>query len=609
VTVEFDDITSLIGPNDAGKSSVLRALDWGLNGTNPLSEKDVSSYAEPEEQWIEVAVTFTDFEPSEREAIGDLFLPAGADSLTVSRSWQDGKESATCLVNAYPPFASVRDRSLSASKALEAYKALQKDETLMLPAVSSRGKADTAMREWEQAHSDQLVLQPVDASGLIGPKGVIAKFFEYVFVSVDMRAGEQSRESKGSLLSRLAGSIDKKEYENRIQELDLRVQRARDGIVEELQAKTNALSSGLSEEASKLCAGRDIYIDPVAKRQRPSIELELRVKHGSKKSGLERQGHGFQRTAMLAALLHLAHRDQEDDVPKAVMVAIEEPEIYQNPIQSRSLASSLKERATAPGSRFSVLYATHSPVFIDPHKPDQVRRLSRSRTQESGLPPTAVHRYSRRGLDDRIAERHRPRGGIDKQIFSMLNEDFVEGFFAEAVIIVEGETDKVVIEEVASRKGALERFGVTVVNASGKANLIIAQAILAQLGIKSLTVFDNDSGNAERDWTDPDEIARAHASDRDANKVLQEHHEAPTVLPFPVGKCSQTLFAWDDNLEHVVSSSWAAWEKTMDAVCDELEAKKTKRPALYRLTARRCEGPISPVLLEVLTLARALTTL
>ncbi|GAA2140411.1 TOPRIM nucleotidyl transferase/hydrolase domain-containing protein [Glycomyces algeriensis] len=169
--------------------------------------------------------------------------------------------------------------------------------------------------------------------------------------------------------------------------------------------------------------------------------------------------------------------------------------------------------------------------------------------------------------------------------------------------------DKVVIEEVASRKGALERFGVTVVNASGKANLIVAQAILHQLGITSLTVFDNDSGNAGRKWTDPDEIARARAGDRAANVVLQEHHGVPTVVPFPVGKCSPTLVAWDDNLEHVVNSSWAAWERTMETVRDELDSKKTKRPALYRLTARRCEGLISPALEEVLTLARALTSL
>jgi putative ATP-dependent endonuclease of the OLD family len=284
-------------------------------------------------------------------------------------------------------------------------------------------------------------------------------------------------------------------------------------------------------------------------------------------------------------------------------VLIDDPVGCGDDFQSRSLAGSLKERATAQGSRFSVVYATHSPVFIDPHQPEQVRRLSRRRTSE-GLPC-----YSRNGLDKLIDERHRPQGGISRQIFSMLNEHFVEAFFAEAVVVVEGETDKADIEEAASRKGALERFGVSVVDASGKANLIIAKAILDQFGIRSLTVFDNDDGTAARKHTDPDEIEREHASDRDANRALLEHHKAATVVPFPVGKQTETLFAWDDKLENVVETTWPAWETMMKAVSEELEVKKTKRPALYRLTARRCEDPIGPAVLEVLMLARALTNL
>lgn len=611
VTVEFDDITSIIGPNDAGKSSVLRALDWCLNGTNSLSEKDVSFYAEPEEQWIEVAVTFTDFEPGEREAIGDLFLPAGAESLTISRSWQNGQESATCEVMAYPPFASVRDRSLTAPKALEAYKALQNDGSLLLPTVSSKGKAETAMREWEQAHLDQLVAQPIDAASLIGSKGVIAKYFEYVFVSVDMRAGEQGRESKGSILSRLAGSLDKKEFEDRIQALDMQVERRKAAIIEEFQTKTEALSGGLSAEVNRLCAGRSVHIDPVSKRPRPSIELELRVSHGKTRAGLEYQGHGVQRATMLAAMLHLADRDRMEEERKSILLAIEEPEIYQNPIQARNLAGALRERATVEGSRLSVVYATHSPVFADPLQPEQVRRLGRPRNVDDGLRDTTVRRYSRSALEHQISEKHVPRSRLSPQILSVLSESFTEAFFAEAVVLVEGETDKAVIEEVAAKEDPLERYGVTVVNAGGKANLIIAHAILKQLGIPSLTVFDSDRGNPDRlrARNKPVEAQDEQRKGAQLNRALMEHHDIRDRSDYPKGYLGPTLFAWDDNLEEVLMTTWPEWETTWDQVRRELDEGKTKRPAIYRLTARRCPGQVSRDLDKVITIARGLTSL
>jgi putative ATP-dependent endonuclease of the OLD family len=603
LTVKFDAVTSLIGPNDAGKSSVLRALDWFFNGTTALSEKDLSAYADPEDRAIEVEVTFTDFEAAERETIGDFFLPAGVNSLTVCRSWEDGEEEATCIVAAYPSFDSVRSRG-TAAKALEAYRQLQKDEKLMLPAVSSKAKADTAMREWEQAHPEALVTQPVNAAALMGPKGVIAKFFEYVFAGVDMRAGEEARESKGSILSRLAASVDKKEFEDRIKELDLRIRKAREGILEEFNQKTDSVARELSREVSGLCSGREISIGSESKELRPSIELQLRVKHGSTNVELERQGHGFQRATMLGALLHLADRDAAVDRQKSILLAVEEPEIYQNPIQSRRLARALQERAENPGSRLSVLYATHSPIFISPLHPERVRRLCR---RQSGKGPreTGISTYSLGALKKRVSEAYVPRKSLPRQVLAVMNEAFTEAFFAEAVILVEGETDKAVLDEVIARDGALERYGITVASASGKANLITAEAILSQLGIPSLTVFDSDSGNPGRQRNE-EEAAAEFEKGRKLNRALLEHHRVLNEPDYPKGHLGSTLFAWDDNLEHVLGTTWTGWTETMEEVRSELDDRKTKRPALYRLTAMRCTESDCPDLAKVVGLARAL---
>lgn len=45
--IVFDSVTTLIGPNGTGKSTVLRALDWFFNGSKGCELTDKDCYSEP----------------------------------------------------------------------------------------------------------------------------------------------------------------------------------------------------------------------------------------------------------------------------------------------------------------------------------------------------------------------------------------------------------------------------------------------------------------------------------------------------------------------------------------------------------------------------------
>ena len=64
-TLDCDYLTALVGPNGAGKSSFLRALDLFYLPTPKFVEEDF--YDENTEEDIEIAVTFGDLGPKERE--------------------------------------------------------------------------------------------------------------------------------------------------------------------------------------------------------------------------------------------------------------------------------------------------------------------------------------------------------------------------------------------------------------------------------------------------------------------------------------------------------------------------------------------------------------
>jgi hypothetical protein len=196
--------------------------------------------------------------------------------------------------------------------------------------------------------------------------------------------------------------------------------------------------------------------------------------------------------------------------------------------------------------------------------------------------------------------------------------DLAEAIFADAVVLVEGDTDKAILEGAASRKGQVpfERLGISVAVANGKDGFLVPHAILSRLGIATLVVFDNDIGSAERIRTKsyapdklPDErqhLANAeHAKHVNAHRKLLQYFGLP-VTDYPVGTVSPGLFAWADTLEEVLTVEWDAWELTRSAIVIEQRGAAKKNAATYALAARECGSDPSGSVSQVLDLARAL---
>ena len=149
-----------------------------------------------------------------------------------------------------------------------------------------------------------------------------------------------------------------------------------------------------------------------------------------------------------------------------------------------------------------VIYATHSPLFIGLDRIDQIRVL-RKVSRKDGKPRTTQLKKADMGAvaselwlaSDRQSERY-TADTLKPRLRSMMTPWMGEGFFADVVVLVEGEDDRAAILGFAkSKKCDFDGMGISVIPCSGKSSLDRPLVIFRQLGISVYVVWDGDRGS------------------------------------------------------------------------------------------------------------------
>lgn len=607
VTISFDSVTTFIGPNGAGKSTVLRALDWFFNGKpGSLTEKDCSFGATTEN--IEVQVTFADLTDKDREALGK-YAPGEVTTFTAwKRRSADGAEVLSANAKGFPDFNAIKAAGSAGAKK-DLYAALRSSRSeLNLPTANTGTAVEQAMTAWEASHTDQLVDAPeVLQTNFFGfnSGGKMSGLFDFVLVTADLRASEESIDGKASIIGRiLERSVDRTAADDEIAKIVEESRAKQQQVYEEkFKAQLDAMTTQLNDIVKSYSPDRAVTVSPApVELKAPRTTFDVTVLDGSTETAVERQGHGFQRTILISALQLLAQSGAAS-AEGVICLAIEEPELFQHPIQAHAFAKVLRSLSEDPGKRIQVTYATHSPYFLEARNFNQVRRLTRSTDEH---PVVDVHFATISDVKARLD------GIVDgdqvaRQLDGLVTGRLAVALFAARALLVEGETEAAVFYGIGDRDGVgrLESHGLSIVPAGGKGGIPLAHAILTSLGIPTYVVFDGDGGFETRAKAAGKQQA---VIDSERTKFATENRRllkylGETEVDFPAEQTGDRVATMSDHLESYLESKWPEWTASCAAIEAAAGIKLAKSQYAYRTATLEAKGSVPKMLNEILMMA------
>jgi len=280
--------------------------------------------------------------------------------------------------------------------------------------------------------------------------------------------------------------------QNHIKKLEKEHKVKYDAIVKELKElkdeishsdDINSINKNMNRLFGKIFPQLEVEVYPIPDSG-IDITKTLKSTHGFKvknndleleDNDLKRNGHGVIRQAFFS-FLSTAKVDL-DQTKKEYLILFEEPELYLHPQSILGLREQLYN--LAENSPYQILCATHSPLMIDTSKPHA--SLVRLVKETSAMTKTYQVMF------DLFK-------GEEKEYLQMINRfnpHVCEAFYADEVILVEGDTEAIVYRELIEKYYTNKR-NIFILNTGSKANMVFYQKILTHFGIKHVIVHDVD---------------------------------------------------------------------------------------------------------------------
>ncbi len=171
---------------------------------------------------------------------------------------------------------------------------------------------------------------------------------------------------------------------------------------------------------------------------------------------------------------------------RKVVLGIEEPEIYLYPPAQRFLYDNFIKLS----ENTQIFYTTHNPNFVDASRPDDILLL-RKNSDKGTYTLRKDPYFENENVPD---EKYR--------IYTQFNPERNEVFFANKVLLVEGDSDKILFSTLCKERWSIDidEKGIVIVSCGGKGGVNYFVGICKLIGLDNyFAVWDADDKNFQPD--------------------------------------------------------------------------------------------------------------
>ena len=510
VTVPFNDYTCLVGPNGAGKSTILCALNIFFreseNVTTDLIQLDLEDFHQKKtEKPVRITVTFKDLSSEAQRDFTDYFRQG---KLIVSAVATFDKSTGKAEVKQYGQRLGIKDFSqffvaLAGKKKVAELKAIYseiKNEYPNLPNPGTKDSMIESLHDYEIKHQDQCELIPSEDQFYGFSKGQdrLAKHVQWVYIPAVKDPTSEQIEARNSALGKLLERTvrSKTNFDGTIDDLRKETQDRYQRLLDENQNVLEDISQDLQERLVEW-AHPDATLRLHWKQdQDKSVRIDQPWAHiiageGGFEGELARFGHGFQRSYLFALLQQLAETENTDG--STLILACEEPELYQHPPQVRYLADILQKLSKATSQ---VIVSTHNPLFVSGEGFQSVRMIRKNPGgSSSSVSYMSYDQIAKAITEVTGSDPMKPEGALAK-IHQIFQSTINEMFFTHRLILVEGLEDVAYILTYLRLLGKFDdyrRMGAHLVPVNGKSQMLLPLIVAKHMDIPTYVVFDADS--------------------------------------------------------------------------------------------------------------------
>lgn len=353
--IEFGDLTTVIGRNDIGKSTILEALEIFFNGEaikiEPADANVRSGLTD-----VKITAEFSDL-PNEitldagaMTTLADEHLVAANGNLVIRKVYDCSKKTPGCEAYILANHPTTKDVSNLLELKEKELQAIVKDQKLD---VKLKGNPGMRQAIWAAAGDLQLAETAIPISK---SKEDSKRIWEQIELHLPMfalfQSDRASKDSDGEVQNPLRGAIKTAIAE--VQEEIERIQaKVREKSVEIAELTHKALKTIDPNLANALTP---TFIPPTQAKWTGLFSLGMDTDDNIP---LNKRGSGVRRLILVSFFKAEAERKLATASKANIIYAIEEPETSQHPGNQRILIESFKEIANA--SNCQVILTTHSP--------------------------------------------------------------------------------------------------------------------------------------------------------------------------------------------------------------------------------------------------------